>query len=949
MSAPWYDQSGVPSTSSALSSAAIRGELNLIENSFDLLPAFTGNGNKILQVNVGESAIEATNTITLTGKITGTTLNATGDTAAGDNAAMGFTAAEGLILTGQGTTNDLTFKNDADASVMHVLTGTTGLVLDGALTATNGGSLTGTWTDLGTVTTIDINGGSIDGTTIGASATATIAGTTGAFSGILSSAAFTSTVSGSAVGITIANTGTGNGLFINQDGNGSALVIDSEAATTTTLQISSAATTSDVINIETSALTEGNAFDIPDASVLTSGRVARFRTNSSAFTGTNVDIIVDNASASGTALQVFNNGTGNGIFLDQNGNGIALNIDSESTSSIAINIAAASTTATGVINVVADALTIGKIASFASNSASTNTRDLVNITNDNTLATGTTSLSIKQDSTGSGIFVDQNGNGIALNIDTEMTTSTCLQLDAAVVTTGRVIDSINASASFTGAGSNFFNVSNAAATGRCVYVAQAGIGDGLFIDQDGNGVALNIDSEATTARTINVQSDAATSGDIARLFTNSASFSGAVLRAVIDNTGATGEAIRVQQDGTGAGIFLDQNGNGIALNVDNAGTGNGIFLNQDGNGIALNIDSEATTVRTVNVQSDAATSGDVTRMITNSATFSGVVLRAVVDNTGATGEAIRAQQDGTGTGIFIDQNGNGTALNIDSEATTATTVQINSQVTTVDVINIDAGSITQGNILDIPDCAALTTGRIARFRTNSSGFTGTAVDIIVDNASASGRALQVVNDGTGNGVLLDQNGNGVALNIDSEATTAASILINSSATTATSGVIDMNVNSMTTGNGINITGNALTTGILAHLFTDSSVYTSAFGIFRAHIDNTSASGNGVVSRNDGTGNAVLIDQNGNGIALNIDSEATSAIGIQLDASLTSAEAMKILKGTTDGGFFNFDATADGDTTSAISTLTTSGATTHHVQVEINGTKAWIAVSTTNPS
>lgn len=35
----------------------------------------------------------------------------------------------------------------------------------GAITATQGGSLTGTWTDLGSVTTIDINGGTIDGLT----------------------------------------------------------------------------------------------------------------------------------------------------------------------------------------------------------------------------------------------------------------------------------------------------------------------------------------------------------------------------------------------------------------------------------------------------------------------------------------------------------------------------------------------------------------------------------------------------------------------------------------------------------------------------------------------------------------------------------------------------------------------------------------------------------------
>jgi len=53
------------------------------------------------------------------------TLNAQGDTAAGDNAAIGYTAAEGLILTGQGSTDDITIKNDADATVLNVATGGT--------------------------------------------------------------------------------------------------------------------------------------------------------------------------------------------------------------------------------------------------------------------------------------------------------------------------------------------------------------------------------------------------------------------------------------------------------------------------------------------------------------------------------------------------------------------------------------------------------------------------------------------------------------------------------------------------------------------------------------------------------------------------------------------------------------------------------------------------------
>ena len=63
--------------------------------------------------------------LSVTGDVTSTgTVNVTGDTAAGDDASIGFTSAEGLILTGQGTTNDVTIKNDADTSVIQIPTGT---------------------------------------------------------------------------------------------------------------------------------------------------------------------------------------------------------------------------------------------------------------------------------------------------------------------------------------------------------------------------------------------------------------------------------------------------------------------------------------------------------------------------------------------------------------------------------------------------------------------------------------------------------------------------------------------------------------------------------------------------------------------------------------------------------------------------------------------------------
>ena len=62
--------------------------------------------------------------VDIVGDVTASTVNADGDTSAGDNAAMGYTSAEGLILTGQGSTSDITVKNAADGTVFTVPTGT---------------------------------------------------------------------------------------------------------------------------------------------------------------------------------------------------------------------------------------------------------------------------------------------------------------------------------------------------------------------------------------------------------------------------------------------------------------------------------------------------------------------------------------------------------------------------------------------------------------------------------------------------------------------------------------------------------------------------------------------------------------------------------------------------------------------------------------------------------
>jgi hypothetical protein len=93
-------------------------------------------------------------------------IGAAGVTVTGTLGSTGLATLASLAVTGAATLNgDTTVGNAAgDALTFH----------PSAWTLTNAVTVTGTWTDLGVVTTVDINGGTIDGVTIGATAAPTV-------------------------------------------------------------------------------------------------------------------------------------------------------------------------------------------------------------------------------------------------------------------------------------------------------------------------------------------------------------------------------------------------------------------------------------------------------------------------------------------------------------------------------------------------------------------------------------------------------------------------------------------------------------------------------------------------------------------------------------------------------------------------------------------------------
>jgi len=277
----------------------------------------------------------------------------------------------------------------------------------------------------------------------------------------------------------------------------------------------------------------------------------------------------------------------------------------------------------------------------------------------------------------------------------------------------------------------------------------------------------------------------------------------------------------------------------------------------------------------------------------------------------------------TNQALFINQDGNGTALHIDSEATTA------------NVLFIDAQN-TDGSVVRIVNNGAQVNG-------------GRVVTIIQENATSSDDVLQIRNDGTGQGLLINQDGAGTALNIDTEALAADAINIDAINTSGT--IVDINLvpgvassasimslanDSNTTGDCIGIVNNGTGAGININqvgvqatgkraLVVQSNAAQVNTELVLMIQDNASSDKPILVLNNDGTGTALFISQDG------------------------LAEAALLDMGTHDKGFIDFVATADGDATSALSTFTTSGATTHHIQISINGASAWIAASTTDPT
>ena len=71
MTNPYYTPSGVPADNSDGDSSLVRGEFTAIQTGLDKLPGLSGNGNKIVKVNAGATALEAATASDILALLTG--------------------------------------------------------------------------------------------------------------------------------------------------------------------------------------------------------------------------------------------------------------------------------------------------------------------------------------------------------------------------------------------------------------------------------------------------------------------------------------------------------------------------------------------------------------------------------------------------------------------------------------------------------------------------------------------------------------------------------------------------------------------------------------------------------------------------------------------------------------------------------------------------------------
>lgn len=142
----------------------------------------------------------------------------------------------------------------------------------------------------------------------------------------------------------------------------------------------------------------------------------------------------------------------------------------------------------------------------------------------------------------------------------------------------------------------------------------------------------------------------------------------------------------------------------------------------------------------------------VTRTITITDSNNEFLLVPTKSGSGA-GGVMDASDAGTGIMMDLQKTGIGNLMFLNQDAN-AITLSIDSEQTTTDIVNISAATLTTGNVIDVPDADALTTGTVLNIASNSSDASGrNLVSIVNEHADADATIpLFIRNDGAAHAI-----------------------------------------------------------------------------------------------------------------------------------------------------------------------------------------------------
>jgi len=369
------------------------------------------------------------------------------------------------------------------------------------------------------------------------------------------------------------------------------------------------------------------------------------------------------------------NTTSNVIEIDSSESAIAVTISGtcvgigDRTPAHKLDIIHGGTTTHG-LSVVADSLTAGKNAYFYSNSAETDARNLVEITNDNSAAVATQCLKVIQDATATAVAIEQNDDGAGLYVDYNGTTKNAIDIESNTMTTGKIFNIDNANALTTGKILYLYSNSSQTDARNLVEITNdsslATSAVCLKIQQDAPAYAISVSTANTTwgaasvaQASVAIAASSLTTGRAFTVYSNSSDTNTRHIASIInDNALATGATcLKIQQDSDHFAIWaVGDNlvdGPFIQFQSDSADASARELI------VIKNDNVAATGTVPLKIQQDAPTSTNFKKMITMSALTIWISDGTTAEGalTGVAGDICLNGGTGAGQTAFCDANG----------------------------------------------------------------------------------------------------------------------------------------------------------------------------------------------------------------------------------------------------------------------------------------------------